>query len=495
MRKQIFAAFLFLLAALTIVVNAQDDGLLIDDFENGVPLLTDQDGTAVGLVTWGSTFENVSLSARQIVPFSEMAVPGYEEKADTTLAIAYNIDSWGGFTHAFTDGTDWISMDWTAYNALQFWLYGNNTGGQIQIDLFDNRNPDVTGDSAERYFYRIGDNYTGWQQFAIPFELFERRTDFQPNGAPDDGLGLDAVSGYAFGFPANVGAQTAYLDDVKVVTVENTTSLTITGVETAAGPEIDDSITWDSRQWELTWSDEFDAAAGTPINDENWTCETGGEGWGNSEWEYYTTSTDNVSHDGNGSLTITARQENPEDYQCWYGTCTHTSARCITADKVEVQYGRVEARLHIPHGQGIWPAFWMLGSNFRETGWPNSGEIDIMENIGKEPKNIYGTVHGPGYSGANGIGSHITGDADYADDYHVYAIDWDPDAIRWYVDGEMFNIVTQADLGNRKWVFDHEFFILLNVAVGGAWPGYPDETTVFPQEMKVDYVRVYKLVE
>ena len=121
------------------------------------------------------------------------------------LAVVYDINSWGGFTHAFTDGTNWISEDWTAYDGISFWLYGNNTGGVVQLDLFDNRNTTQPGDTAERWYYRLTDDYTGWQQFTIPFDQFQRRTDFQPSGAPDDGLGLNEVSGYAFGFPAGVG--------------------------------------------------------------------------------------------------------------------------------------------------------------------------------------------------------------------------------------------------------------------------------------------------
>jgi beta-glucanase (GH16 family) len=254
-----------------------------------------------------------------------------------------------------------------------------------------------------------------------------------------------------------------------------------------------DTVTWDSREWTLLWSDEFEGAAGTPINAENWTCEIGGQGWGNQEYEYYTTRTENVSLDGDGSLAIVARQETVPESRCWYGTCEYSSARCITEGKVEFTYGRVEARIKIPFGQGIWPAFWMLGANFRQAGWPNSGEIDILENIGKEPKTVHGTVHGPQYSGGAGIGGSYNIDENFADDFHVFAIDWDVDAIRWYVDGNLYNKFTPADLGNRKWVFDHDFFILLNVAVGGVWPGYPDETTTFPQTMLVDYVRVYQL--
>ena len=242
--------------------------------------------------------------------------------------------------------------------------------------------------------------------------------------------------------------------------------------------------------------DGFDGAAETPINNEFWTAEIGGHGWGNNELEYYTDRIENVSLDGQGNLAINAIQENPGDYTCHYGVCEYTSARIVTMDKFQFTYGRVEARLKIPRGQGIWPAFWMLGADFGTVGWPGSGEIDIMENVGKEPRIVYGTVHGPGYSGGNGIGgTGLTREVDYADDFHVYAIDWDVDAIRWYIDGELFQIVSLNDLNGREWVFNHDFFLILNVAVGGNWPGMPDETTVMPQQMLVDYVRVYQLAE
>ncbi len=495
---------IFLTVILTLVLGgitqAQDNSvsLVVDDFESGLPFAVDQYNNGLGFVPWGNVFGNVTLSARQVIPLSDLSLPGHESEPNTVLAVAYHIDAggWGGFTHALTDGKDWISQDWTAYNAIQFWVYGNETNGTIQLDLFDNRNPDLTGDSSERYYYRITDDFTGWQQYTIPFDLFERRTDFQPSGAPDDGLGLNEVTGYAFGFSPELGAQVTYIDQVELVNVDDTSTASVLGqvvpTETAATPE---EVTWDSRDWTLLWSDEFDGAAGAPIDSASWTCETGGQGWGNQEWEYYTTSTSNASTDGDGSLVITARQENPDNNTCWYGECTHTSARCITQGKVEFTYGRVEARIQIPYGQGIWPAFWMLGANFQSAGWPGAGEIDIMENIGKEPDIVHGTVHGPNYSGGSGIGHPYVGKSNFADDYHVYAIDWDPDAIRWYVDGNLYFTFTPKDLGKRTWVFDHDFFILLNVAVGGQWPGYPDKTTTFPQTMKVDYVRVYQLTE
>lgn len=260
--------------------------------------------------------------------------------------------------------------------------------------------------------------------------------------------------------------------------------------------EATDEITWDSREWVLLWADEFDEPLNTPINDEFWTCETGGHGWGNGERQYYTREIENGYHDGEGNFAIVARAENPNNEVCRYGTCEYTSARCITQDKVEFTYGRVEARIKVPFGQGIWPALWMLGANFDRAGWPSSGEIDIMEYIGKEPYTAHGTVHGPLYSGANGIGGRINLPYPVADDFRVFAIDWDVDAIRWYVDGVNFFTLTVDDLPpHRTWVFDHDFFLLMNVAIGGGWPGYPDETTEFPQTMLVDYIRVYQLAD
>ena len=172
----------------------------------------------------------------------------------------------------------------------------------------------------------------------------------------------------------------------------------------------------------------------------------------------------------------------------------YTSARLKTQGKFSQAYGRFEARIKIPYGQGLWPAFWMLGEDIAKVGWPTSGEIDIMENIGKEPFTVHGTIHGPGYSGAGGIGASHTLPLKqrFADDFHSFAVEWEPGTIRFYVDNEIYETRTRADLpASTKWVFDHPFFILLNVAVGGDWPGNPDTTTVFPQFMRIDYLRVY----
>lgn len=248
--------------------------------------------------------------------------------------------------------------------------------------------------------------------------------------------------------------------------------------------------------WELTWSDEFNGPNGSPPDPSKWVLETGGNGWGNNELEYYTDRPQNVyQQDGNLVIKVLA-----EKYKGAGGvTRNYTSARLKTEGKFSQAYGRFEARIKIPRGQGIWPAFWMLGDDIGAVGWPKCGEIDIMENVGKEPALVHGTIHGPGYSGDKGLGAHFgygTGPAAsdrFADDFHVYAIEWEPQAIRFYVDENLYETRTPADLPpGTKWVYDHPFFLLLNVAVGGSWPGDPDATSTYPQTMLVDYVRVYR---
>ena len=240
--------------------------------------------------------------------------------------------------------------------------------------------------------------------------------------------------------------------------------------------------------WTLVWADEFDA----PGDLSKWVIETGGNGFGNHELEYYTQRPQNVMV-RDGMLIITARRERytgPDGIRRNY-----TSARLNTRGKFEQAYGRFEARMKVPSGQGLWPAFWMMGNDLGKVGWPNAGEIDIMENIGKEPSMVHGTIHGPGYSGTGGITApySLTGKQRFSDDFHVFAVEWGPQVIRFYVDDTLYATCTPADLpAGKKWVFDHPFFLLLNLAAGGDWPGNPDSSTRFPQKLQVDYVRVYR---
>jgi beta-glucanase (GH16 family) len=240
------------------------------------------------------------------------------------------------------------------------------------------------------------------------------------------------------------------------------------------------------------WSDEFDGPNGSAVDSKKWSFDVGGKGWGNNELETYTSRTANANLEG-GRLAIKALKETFTGADKI--TRNYTSARLLTKNKFTQVYGRFEARIKIPYGQGIWPAFWMLGDNIDSAHWPNCGEIDIMENIGKEPSIVHGTFHGPGYSGGNGVSAAYTlpGARKFSDDFHTFAVEWEPNVMRFYVDGLLYKTRTPGDLpSGTTWVFDHPFFIILNVAVGGGWPGNPDATTVFPQQMLVDYVRVYQ---
>ncbi|MEO6590022.1 MAG: glycoside hydrolase family 16 protein [Pyrinomonadaceae bacterium] len=246
----------------------------------------------------------------------------------------------------------------------------------------------------------------------------------------------------------------------------------------------------------LAFKDEFNKPANTPVNASNWTAEIGGGGWGNQELQYYTNSIENAYHDGQGNLVIKAiKLSQPSNLSCWYGQCQYTSARLVTKGKFEQKYGRFEARIKIPKGQGMWGAFWMLGNNIDTVGWATCGEIDIMENIGREPNIVHGTIHGPNYSGANGISSsyNSTNNQPFGDDFHVYATDWSENIIQFYVDGILYKTIKPTDIPQgSQWVYEHPFFMILNFAVGGPWGGVPDNTSVFPNTMMIDYVRVYK---
>jgi beta-glucanase (GH16 family) len=245
----------------------------------------------------------------------------------------------------------------------------------------------------------------------------------------------------------------------------------------------------------LVWSDEFNGADGSSPDASKWTYDTGvgGNGWGNNELETYTNRTKNAQILG-GNLAITAVKEtyaDPSDSVMR----NYTSARLKTQGLFSQAYGRFEARIKIPAGQGMWPAFWMLGSNIGSIGWPKCGEVDIMENIGKEPNTVHGSLHGPSTIGQTSDASapfSLPAGQNFAADFHLYAVEWEPGTVRFYVDSNLYGTFTQSQWpAGGTWTFDHPFFIILNVAVGGDWPGSPDNTTVFPQQMLVDYLRVY----
>lgn len=247
-----------------------------------------------------------------------------------------------------------------------------------------------------------------------------------------------------------------------------------------------------SDAWKLVWSDEFNGPDDSLPDPGKWDMVTGGSGFGNNEQQYYTARTANA-HQEKGYLVVTARKET---YTGADGASrAYTSARMETKGRFEQQYGRMEARIKVPKGQGIWPAFWMLGNDFDAVGWPECGEVDIMENVGFEPSIVHGSLHGPGYSGSEPLTGTFTlpRQGRFSDDFHVFAVEWEPREIRFYVDGTLYERQTADNLPpNKHWAFNHPFFLLLDLAVGGYWPGDPDATTPFPATMLVDYVRVYR---
>jgi len=239
-------------------------------------------------------------------------------------------------------------------------------------------------------------------------------------------------------------------------------------------------------KWKLAWSDDFDGPAGQLPDAGHWAFDIGTD-WGNGQLEYDTSRPENVSLDGAGRLAITARLES-------YLGRSYTSARIKTAGLFSQNGGRFEARMRLPSGQGMWPAFWMLGANYATMPWPACGEIDIMENRGQEPTLVHGSLHGPGYSGGRAITHAFTVPGAPVDaEFHVYAVEWSSSKVTWSVDDLEYATTTAGDLpGGAAWVFDHPFFIILNLAVGGNYVGPPGPGTTFPQQLLVDYVRAYR---
>ena len=660
--------------------------LILSLFMN-VLIGTDANGIGVGFITFKDPNSSVAISTTSTPP---APVPG-AANPNTVLKMDMSVVSYAGFVHNFENATanEWVPQDWSAYEGLSFWLYGNNSGTTMFVDVLDNRNPGSVTDDAERWSIDIPDNFSGWREIQIPFASMHRKEI--GNGAPNDGFGLTEVHGWALGTITTPAPQTYYVDNAMVygvapirpltigfnaidykftegstatitaklskpssdpVTVEyrttfgsaiadrdyipvsgtltfapNTTlkSFTVQTIDnqkyqgergvlvelsnptggaslgiptlarldildnesydstllddfesypylwtvdkkaTASIPEIaagtslalpgqgayehvlktvqksgkgaynfsrtfpvgrdwsasggvsfwyygrntnkdivlsldnNPAITTDPSTWSLVWSDEFDGRPGTAPNANVWGQEVGDgtvngiPGWGNSELEYYTGGTNNVATDGLGNLNLTVKEADGS-LICYYGPCEYTSARLLTKNRFEVAYGRVEARVKVPTGSGLWPAFWMLGTDIDQVNWPQTGEIDIMEVVGRLPNEVFGTLHGPGYSGGQSYGKVLDLGKPVADDYHVFAVEWQPDQITWLLDGVPFFTATSDDafLQGKQWVFNHPFFILMNVAVGGNFGGQVGSETTFPQTMSVDYVRLYQ---
>jgi beta-glucanase (GH16 family) len=239
--------------------------------------------------------------------------------------------------------------------------------------------------------------------------------------------------------------------------------------------------------WKLTWSDEFNGRG--EADPTKWVNEVGGQGWGNQELEYYTAGSTNAVQSG-GNLVISAR-DNGASYSCWYGPCRYTSARLTTKGLFSQQYGRFVARMKLPSGAGLWPAFWMLGDNIDTVGWPKCGEIDVMEEWGNAPTSVRGTLHGPLPGGGSyDLGKFFQLGPDLFADYHEYAIEWAPNSVKFFIDDIEYTSYGPGDLsGGGRWVFnDQPFHIVVNLALIG------NVTAVFPQSLLIDWIRVYSPV-
>ncbi|MBK6565002.1 MAG: glycoside hydrolase family 16 protein [Saprospiraceae bacterium] len=253
------------------------------------------------------------------------------------------------------------------------------------------------------------------------------------------------------------------------------------------GCETDDVQKLENRNWTLTWSDEFEGEKDQAPDPTKWTYDlgTGQNGWGNNEYQTYTQRPENVGLDGGGNLVITALNQP-------FGGANFSSARIKTQGLFTQKYGRFEARIKSPYGPGIWPAFWMLGENINEVSWPQCGEIDIMELRGQAPSTMYGTLHGPGYSGGNAVSKNYSlTNARFDNDFYLYAVEWDENKIDFFVNNYLYGRITKEDVPG-EWVYDQPFYMILNVAVGGNFVGFPTSQTPFPQQMVIDFVRVYQ---
>lgn len=667
---------------------------VVDEFEYAtLPSGTDADGVGLGFQPYsgGGAAVAAGLTSGAIVD----ARPG---AADGTSALDLTLDvpaGWAGVSHAFDEGGAWTSQDWSPYQGVSFWLHGDGSGETLYLDLVENRAPGSTRDDAERFSASFTDDVVGWRFVELAWADFTRKEI--GNGAPADGLALDEVHGWAFGAastdgperyvldrlalwgtsledvpllvgfdravylagegeaativvelsravdaevtvgyavlddrartltedpPADAGrdytpvsgtltfapgetsatVEVALLDDdvaevdetvqlllsdatggaavsgyarsasVSIADDDATDALVVEGFEatpglwrTTGGTLTDVRVTAGSdaaypgqspdegvgswavtapdatavrefaqpRDWsgeegltfwfrgtgsgdpvtvelrddtapdpgpagwtEVVHRDDFDEAAGTAADPQVWANETGGWGWGNAESQYYTPGTQNVATDGAGNLAVTLRENTDPSLWCLGdgAPCDYTSARLSTQGRAEFLYGRIEARVKVPSGEGLWPAFWTLGNDFHEVGWPRTGEIDVMEHVEGDngaPEEAFGTIHGPGYAGGQSIGGRTSLDAPLSDDFHTFAVDWEPERITWYLDGEEFFQATPDSLPpGGEWVFDHPFFLILNMAIGGNFGGTIEPGLQLPAQMLVDYVEV-----
>lgn len=370
--------------------------------------------------------------------------------------------------HAILDSGFDLSGSGSGFLVFDIYINSIAPGAVITVKI-DSGWPDLGFVALQPSQYAVG----SWRRVVIDFATLLGNPDPQGNG-----LDLANVVN-AFVIEVTGGDADFYLDNVFITHACPLVNGCSASINTKGLPSGGYVSPMSYPGYTLIWNDEFD---GTSLNLADWTYEIGGGGWGNNELQYYRAENTSVA---NGLLTINVHEEN-------FGGRNYTSSRIKTQAKQFFQYGKIDIRAVLPRGQGLWPALWMLGESFAQVGWPASGEIDVMEMIGGSGREdtVHGTVHWQqAGSHASYGGSHTLSGETYADKYHVFSIEWDSTTIRWLLDGVQYHVIdiTPSELSELQ----GEFFFIFNVAVGGNWPGSPDATTLFPQRMLVDYVRVF----
>ena len=378
---------------------------------------------------------------------------------------------------------------------------GKSSGGNNDIPqmTFDDVQVNEGNGGSSQVAVKLVLNRTSSKQISVKYTTIE--------GTAKAGTDFTAVQGQTVTFQPNEKEKTIYIqvvadefreaDETFQVKFDNPSNvLLLKGTATITLINDDTRVPFNNTGYDaetnypgytLVWSDEFN---GTELDNSSWTAETGDGcpnlcGWGNNELQYYMPPPNNLFFQ-DGKMIIEARAET-------YGGKNYTSTRIKTQGKRSFKFGRVDIRAILPKGKGIWPAFWMLPQDNVFGGWPGSGEIDIMELIGSEPSKAHATVHfGPGPGSINISRSHTLSGATYNDAFHVFSMEWEEDQMKFYVDDILYSTVTKADLGSNNYPFNENFYFLINLAVGGNWPGAPDANTTFPQWLIVDYIRIYQ---
>jgi len=464
----------------TIIDDEIFDASLLDDFET-YPYL------------W-STQDNVLLANLEIAAGDPDALPeqgDWERVLDATIPLQIEADVQGRICNKGNGVVPVVLYSTDTFDATEV----DHTTAKLG-DAYENHTNKKSGE-AKRHEEDV--NNDGRMDLVFHFAFADTGLPCDPDSAPFNAWTFDGQpvtaddDGASFRRDFAIGQDWSSADGLNFWYYGQNTGDTITiqlldNRATDPGP----------AGWSLVWSDEFNDPDGTPPNPANWGYEIGDgtvngiPGWGNSELQYYTDNTDNAATDGNGNLLITTAEADGT-LHCYYGPCEYTSARLISQNKAEFAYGRIEARILLPDGEdGLWPAFWSLGTDVGQVGWPQTGEIDFMEYVSRLPNEIFGTIHGPGYSGGNAYGNIYDFGGPASDDYHTFAIEWQPDLIMWYVDDVLYHTAQPADVAPNEWVFNDPVFMLLNQAVGGNFGGTVSEDLVFPQVMAIDYVRVYQ---